>query len=222
MLPRTWNSIWVALILGLLFVVPSNTFTGSGSQPTASEVPELIDQLWKQGSSKYDSERAAVLKQVDTVIQQGPFRADWQSLQKYEVPEWYRDAKFGVFIHWGIYSVPAFGSEWYPRDMYRLGSEEYKHHIATYGPLDKFGYKDFIPMFKAERFDPCCLGSLVQGVGSEICCSSIRAPRRICYVCQRTVGLDSRQNGPASGFSWRSLESHPCRRLISGCILSSR
>jgi alpha-L-fucosidase len=167
MLPRTWNSIWVALILGLLFVVPSNTFTGSGSQPTASEVPELIDQLWKQGSSKYDSERAAVLKQVDTVIQQGPFRADWQSLQKYEVPEWYRDAKFGVFIHWGIYSVPAFGSEWYPRDMYRLGSEEYKHHIATYGPLDKFGYKDFIPMFKAERFDPSAWARLFKESGAK-------------------------------------------------------
>lgn len=77
----------------------------------------------------------------------------WQSLEKYQCPEWFKDAKFGIFIHWGVYSVPAFGNEWYPRNMYVKDSKEYKHHIETYGTQDKFGYKDFIPMFKAEKFD---------------------------------------------------------------------
>jgi alpha-L-fucosidase len=83
------------------------------------------------------------------------------------VPEWYKDAKFGIFIHWGAYSVPAFGNEWYPRNMYREGSEEYKHHIATYGPLDKFGYKDFLPMFKAEHFDAAAWAQLFKKAGAK-------------------------------------------------------
>ena len=82
------------------------------------------------------------------------YQATWESLKKYEIPDWFRDAKFGIFIHWGVYSVPAFGSEWYPREMYRKDTKEFKHHVETYGPQAKFGYKDFIPMFKAEKFSP--------------------------------------------------------------------
>lgn len=97
----------------------------------------------------------------------GPYRADWQSLQKYGVPDWYQDAKFGIFIHWGVYSVPAYGSEWYPRNMYRPGSDEYKHHLSTYGALTKFGYKDFIPMFRAEHFDPAAWARLFKEAGAK-------------------------------------------------------
>lgn len=81
------------------------------------------------------------------------FQATWESLNNYKVPDWVQDAKFGVFIHWGVYSVPAFGNEWYPRNMYRKDTKEYQHHINTYGPHDQFGYKDFIPLFKAEKFN---------------------------------------------------------------------
>jgi alpha-L-fucosidase len=81
------------------------------------------------------------------------FQPTWESLSSHQVPEWYKDAKFGIFIHWGLYSVPAFGSEWYPRQMYQKGSAEFKHHTETYGPQNIFGYKDFIPMFKAEKFN---------------------------------------------------------------------
>jgi alpha-L-fucosidase len=97
---------------------------------------------------------AGILKMVDEVIAQGPFQASWESLEEYRIPRWYKDAKFGIFIHWGIYSVPAFGNEWYPRNMYRQGSPEFQHHLERWGPHSKFGYKDFIPLFKAERFDP--------------------------------------------------------------------
>lgn len=93
------------------------------------------------------------LEQIDEVIAAGPYGADWESLGGHGVPRWFRDAKFGIFIHWGVYSVPAFGSEWYPRNMYIQGSPEYEHHIKTYGPQKDFGYKDFIPQFRAERFD---------------------------------------------------------------------
>ncbi len=81
------------------------------------------------------------------------YEASWESLAQWEVPKWYLDAKFGIFIHWGVYSVPAFGNEWYPRNMYRQGTPEFEHHVTTYGPQSEFGYKDFIPMFGGERFD---------------------------------------------------------------------
>ena len=88
-----------------------------------------------------------------SIHSQDRYQANWESLEKYKTPDWFRDVKFGIFIHWGVYSVPAFGSEWYPREMYQQGTEEYKHHLATYGPHNKFGYKDFIPLFKAEKFN---------------------------------------------------------------------
>jgi alpha-L-fucosidase len=81
------------------------------------------------------------------------YQSTWQSLKKYQIPDWFKNAKFGIFIHWGVYSVPAYTSEWYPRFMYKKGSPEYKYQTEKYGPLTTFGYKDFIPMFKAEKFN---------------------------------------------------------------------
>ncbi len=93
------------------------------------------------------------LKQIDSVIAAGSYSDTWESLCSHPDPEWYRKAKFGIFIHWGVYSVPAFSSEWYPRMMYLKGTPEYEHHLKTYGSHDKFGYKDFIKDFTAEKFN---------------------------------------------------------------------
>ncbi|TGV04167.1 alpha-L-fucosidase [Flavivirga rizhaonensis] len=102
-------------------------------------------------------------KNEQIVDLQENYRPDWQSVQKYEVPKWFNDAKLGIFIHWGPYAVPAYCNEWYPNRMYDstytrkhgdLSWNVYKHHKETYGDQKKFGYKDFIPMFKAEKFDP--------------------------------------------------------------------
>ncbi len=82
------------------------------------------------------------------------FTATWSSLAAYRTPAWFQNAKFGIFLHWGVYSVPAFGNEWYSRNMYVPGNPAFEHEVATYGPQSKFGYKDFIPMFRAEHFDP--------------------------------------------------------------------
>lgn len=94
------------------------------------------------------------LKMIQKVIDSGPYKDDWESLSAYEVPKWYEKLKFGIFIHYGVFSVPAFDTEWYPRMMYVKDSKAYKHHIETYGEHTEFGYKDFIPMFRAENFDP--------------------------------------------------------------------
>ena len=65
------------------------------------------------------------LREIDRVVAAGPFADSWESLSAFRVPRWYEEAKFGIFIHWGVYSVPAFGSEWYPRNMYIQGSPEF-------------------------------------------------------------------------------------------------
>ncbi|SDX90264.1 alpha-L-fucosidase [Lutibacter oricola] len=101
-------------------------------------------------------------------VQQPTYEANWESIKKhYKDPAWFNKTKFGIFIHWGAYSVPAFGSEWYPRKMYmdtatftaqlklqkKGPNEVYTHHKKNWGDQKNFGYKDFIPMFKAEKFD---------------------------------------------------------------------
>ncbi len=101
-------------------------------------------------------------------IPEGPFEPTWESLARHEAaPKWFRDAKFGIYFHWGVYSVPAFGSEWYPRWMHVKGHRVWKHHVQTYGPPDKFGYHDFIPMFKAEHFDADAWADLFAKAGAR-------------------------------------------------------
>ncbi|MBQ6383637.1 MAG: alpha-L-fucosidase [Clostridia bacterium] len=112
-------------------------------------------------------DQKAWLKKIDDVIAQGPYEANWESLEKHQTPQWFRDAKLGIFIHWGIYSVPAFANEWYSRNMYLQGTREFEHHVKTYGPQKEFGYKDFIPMFKAEKFDPAAWVDLFKRAGAR-------------------------------------------------------
>ena len=107
----------------------------------------------------------AYLRQIDAVIERGPYAPEWSSLTRHPVPAWYRGAKLGVFLHWGVYSVPAFGNEWYPRSMYDPNSREYRHHREVYGDQKTFGYKDFIPLFTAERFDPDAWAALFREAG---------------------------------------------------------
>ena len=96
--------------------------------------------------------KESYLKTIDNVIANGRFKDNWPSLSAHKTPDWYRRGKFGIFIHWGIYSVPAFGNEWYSRNMYNKDDPAFAHHVATYGPHKDFGYKDFIPMFTGENF----------------------------------------------------------------------
>ena len=105
------------------------------------------------------------------------YQPTWESLSGYQCPDWFRDAKFGIFIHWGVYSVPAFSNEWYPRQMYdRKDTFVFNHHVRTYGPQDKFGYKDFIPMFKAEKFNADQWVDIFQKIGGKIHCAGGRTP----------------------------------------------
>ncbi|MEM6830742.1 MAG: alpha-L-fucosidase, partial [Bacteroidota bacterium] len=103
------------------------------------------------------------------------YQSDWESLKKHETPEWFLNAKFGIYCHWGPYSVPAFGGEWYSHWMYvnennpeyPKGKATFDHHVREYDHLDQFGYKDFIPMFKAEKFNPAEWAELFKRSGAQ-------------------------------------------------------
>ncbi|MEO8736453.1 MAG: alpha-L-fucosidase [Edaphobacter sp.] len=95
----------------------------------------------------------------------GPFQPTWESLRdNYHVPAWFNQAKFGIFIHWGLYSIPAHGNEWYIKHMYTTDS---KWHTDHYGPPDKFGYKDFIPLFTVKKYEPNDWATLFQRAGAK-------------------------------------------------------
>ncbi len=125
----------------------------------------------------------------------------WKSLQQYTTPVWFRDAKFGIFIHWGVYSVPAFGSEWYPRNMYVQGTPEQKFHAENFGPHTEFGYKDFIPQFKAENFDPMAWTALFKESGAK-------------YIVPVAEHHDGFAMYDCSFTKWNSVKMGPKRDII--------
>ncbi|NMH86201.1 alpha-L-fucosidase [Flavivirga algicola] len=105
------------------------------------------------------------------------YKSNWESLKQHKTPEWFLDAKFGIYCHWGPYSVPEYENEWYAHWMYvnkdnpeavdGKASKFYEHHAKTYGPVDQFGYKDFIPLFTAEKFDPAEWAELFKNSGAK-------------------------------------------------------
>ncbi len=105
-------------------------------------------------------------KEKIPAILPGPFVGTRASLGKYEIPDWFRDAKFGIWAHWGPQSAVEAG-DWYARNMYMEGSRQYKHHIENYGHPSKFGFKDTIPNWKAEKFDADYLLGLYQKAGAR-------------------------------------------------------
>lgn len=145
--------------------------------------------------------REKYLAHINETIAKGRFKDNWESLAKYRTPEWFRNAKFGIFVHWGLYSVPAFGSEWYSRNMYIQGSPEYEHHVKTYGAHKDFGYKDFIPLFKAEKFIPDEWAQLFFDAGAR-------------YVVPVAEHHDGFQMYKSELSRWNAYEMGPHRDII--------
>jgi alpha-L-fucosidase len=108
----------------------------------------------------------SVTEEPPPEIAPGPFKPDMDSLKQYRCPEWFRDAKFGIWAHWGPQVVPMDG-DWYARGMYEEGSKHYKYHVEHYGHPSEFGYKDIIPLWKAEKWDPDRLMKLYKRAGAK-------------------------------------------------------
>src|SRR3954467_2065948 len=96
----------------------------------------------------------------------GPFTGTADSLQSFRCPDWFRNAKFGIWAHWGPQSAPEDG-DWYARNLYLQGARQYKSHLERYGHPSKFGYKDLIPTWKGEQFDPDHLVGLYKKAGAK-------------------------------------------------------
>jgi len=99
-------------------------------------------------------------------IADGPFKPTWDSLKQYKCPEWFRDAKFGIWAHWGVQCVPAQG-DWYAWHMYRPGDREFQYHLEHYGHPSEFGLKDLCNAWKAEKWDPEKLMQLYKKAGTQ-------------------------------------------------------
>lgn len=145
--------------------------------------------------------RIIKLKQINALANAGPFKPSWDSFKQYAIPTWYQNAKFGIFIHWGVYSVPAHNGEWYPRKMYLQDEEEYTYHKENFGDQQVFGYKDFIPQFKAQNFDADAWLKVVKDSGAKY----------IVPVAEHHDGFSLYDN---SYTKWDSVEMGPKRDVI--------
>lgn len=144
---------------------------------------------------------AKSINEIENVINAGSFKPTWVSLQKHTLPSWFKQEKFGVFIHWGLYSIPAFNNEWYSRNMYIQGSKEFKHHVKTYGPHKQFGYQHFIPLFKAQKFNPNEWAKVIKASGAK-------------YVFPVAEHHEGFQMYKSDISHWNSFEKGPKRDII--------
>ena len=129
-------------------------------------------------------------------IPKGPYAPTWESIKaNYKTPEWFLDAKFGIMMHWGIYSVPAHQSEWYGTHMYN-NAEISKWHTEHFGPPDKFGYKDFIPMFTAAKFDPDAWAELFRKAGAKYVIPTAEHHDGFALWDSRLTKWDAKDMGP--------------------------
>jgi alpha-L-fucosidase len=108
----------------------------------------------------------ASAQQLNLQVANGPFKPTDESLKSYQYPEWFRDAKLGYWAHWGPQAVPRQG-DWYAKNMYIQGQRQNEYHVAHYGPPSKFGYKDIIPLWKAEKWEPEKLMKLFRKAGAK-------------------------------------------------------
>jgi len=136
----------------------------------------------------------------------------WESIKTYQIPEWFQDAKFGIMIHLGVYAVPAYTTEgyaeWYPNKIYKDGPDR-NYHIHMYGPTEKFGYKDFVPMFKAEKWNPDKWADLFSRAGAR-------------YVVPVAEHHDGFAMWDSDLTQWDAMEKGPKRDIIGELGVSVR
>ena len=141
-------------------------------------------------------------------IAEGPFQATWSSLTNYQTPEWFRDAKFGIWAHWGPQCQPEHG-DWYARNMYIEGQSDYKSHIVEYGHPSTNGFKDVIHVWKAEHFDPDHLLAFYKANGAK-------------YFMALANHHDNFDNFNSKYQPWNSVALGPQKDLIGGWAKAAR
>ncbi|MBN1805494.1 MAG: alpha-L-fucosidase [Sedimentisphaerales bacterium] len=138
----------------------------------------------------------------------GKFEPTWESLKQYECPEWFRDAKFGIWAHWGPQCEPE-RSDWYARHMYIQGHWQYKSHLENYGHPSKFGFKDVINEWKAENWEPEKLMALYKRAGAQ-------------YFFALANHHDNFDNYDSKYQPWNSVDIGPKKDIIGGWAKAAR
>jgi alpha-L-fucosidase len=142
-------------------------------------------------------------------VEKGPFQPTWESLEQYKsAPDWFRDAKFGMWAHWGPQCVPEQG-DWYAQRMYMPGDPGYEYHVKTYGHPSKFGFKDVVNLFKAEKWDPEHLIGIYKRAGAK-------------YFMAMAVHHDNFDMYDSTYQPWNSVAVGPRRSLVGGWEKAAR
>lgn len=143
---------------------------------------------------------SAVASALDLPIMPGPFQPSLESLSGYQCPDWFRDAKFGIWAHWGPQCEPEDG-DWYARNMYIQGHRNYQTHTNQYGHPSEFGFKDVCNAWKAEQFDPDRLVALYKKAGTQ-------------YFVAMANHHDNFDNWDSRYQPWNSVKIGPGKDLI--------
>jgi len=147
--------------------IPPSVFAQNNSNTVAAIQPAQTNAVQNAGRAGRRAAIAIAAAQLPA-IPAGPVQPDWESIRaNYKDPEWFRDGKFGIMMHWGIYSVPAHGSEWYVRYMYGGNKGMMQWHTEHFGSPTNFGYKDFFPMFTAAKWNPDDWAKLFKDAGAK-------------------------------------------------------
>jgi alpha-L-fucosidase len=141
-------------------------------------------------------------------VAKGKFQPEWDSLKQYQVPEWFRDAKFGIWAHWGAQCQPERG-DWYARQMYSEGHWQYQSHLAAYGHPSTNGFKDIIHAWKAEKWEPEKLLALYKRAGAQ-------------YFFALANHHDNFDNYDSKYQPWNSVNLGPQKDLIGGWAKAAR
>ncbi len=145
----------------------------------------------------------------DRVLAPGPFKPTWESLARgYRAPDWFRDAKFGIWAHWGAQCVPEAG-DWYARNMYIQGQWQNEHHLRNYGHPTKFGFKEFYPLWKAEKWNPAAMLKLYKEAGAR-------------YFVAMANHHDNFDHYDSRFHGWNSVKIGPRRDIVAGWSEAAR
>jgi len=173
-------------------------------------VVAMTSVLWMSATSPGQNAPPSVVK-VDVSkepVAEGPFKPEWESLKNYKTPEWFRNAKFGIWAHWGPQCQPESG-DWYARGMYEEGSGHYKSHLDHYGHPSKEGFKDIINRWHAENWDPEKLLQLYKRAGAQ-------------YFFALANHHDNFDNYDSKYQPWNSVNLGPKKDLIGGWAKATR
>ena len=146
--------------------------------------------------------------QTPHVIADGPFKPSWESLKQYEVPDWFRDAKFGIWAHWSAQCVPEQG-DWYARNMYIQGQRQNRFHVSQYGHPSQFGFMEIDNLWKAEKWEPQALVDRYKNAGAK-------------YFVALANHHDNFDNYDSTHHEWNSVRVGPKKDLIKGWADAAR